>query len=95
MSIHFLLFLHFRISKFPVKGGNDSPFEMQDVRTLPVTLIVYHAAANQNLHRARASLCGIHINHPATDAAERLLDATNPGRQLQLHSKTGTLHQRE
>lgn len=50
----------------------------------PVTLTAYHAAADQNLHRARASLCGVHVNHPATDAAEHLLDTTNPGCQLQL-----------
>lgn len=30
---------------------------------LPVTLTAYHAAADQNLHRARASLCSAHVNH--------------------------------
>lgn len=95
LSIHILFFLCFGISKFPAKGWHDSQFEMKDVRMLPVTPIIYPAAANQNFHRARSSPCSIHVNHPATDAAECLLDTTNPGCQLQLYSKTGTPHQRE
>lgn len=78
-----------------LQKGEMTLFEMQDVRMLPVTPIVCRVAANQNLHRGRASLRGIHINHSATAAAERWLDTTNPGCQLQLDSKAGTLQQRE
>lgn len=78
-----------------VNRWNASHAEVQHVRMLPVTLIASHTAAEQNVHRARASLCSAHVNHPAPDAAERVLDSTNPGCQLQLLSRAGTLQQRE